>query len=173
MRFDVWQAPGRLVPLGKDPACGKSCGRFRHSARPHRRNLLPRTGQRNASRYTCIHGDAKTGDAGVPVYGRDVGRTKFWAQTLGAGIARRRYRGGDLCILFTQKSLGMITMWPLQNMMCGMVCYAKRTGLLFVLLVIVAHIAACGGNKLRANMTTEERLEYAMKLFGERHYLDA
>src|SRR5262245_18170105 len=95
------------------------------------------------------------------------------AQILGAGVAGRRHRGGDLCILFTQKSLGMITMWPFQKMMRALASYKKRAELLFALLVIVAHVAACGGNKLRPNMTTEERLDYAMKLFSDHHYLDA
>ena len=36
-----------------------------------------------------------------------------------------------------------------------------------------AHLAACGGNKLSANLTTEQRLEHAMKLFNKHDYLDA
>ena len=34
-------------------------------------------------------------------------------------------------------------------------------------------LIACGGNKVRADLTTAERLEYAMKLFQDRDYYDA
>jgi len=34
-------------------------------------------------------------------------------------------------------------------------------------------LCACGGNKLKANMTTEERLAHAEKLFADGDYLDA
>ncbi len=42
----------------------------------------------------------------------------------------------------------------------------------FVLGVCVA-LSACGGSKLRANMTTEERLAYAMRLFEKHDYFEA
>ena len=38
---------------------------------------------------------------------------------------------------------------------------------------LLAGLAACGGNKLRANLTTEERLAYAMQLFQKKNYFDA
>ena len=52
---------------------------------------------------------------------------------------------------------------------------SKRRLVFHALLVIVAawHWTACGGNKLRANLPLEERLDYAMKLFEKRDYLDA
>ncbi len=41
------------------------------------------------------------------------------------------------------------------------------------LLIFAGLHFACGGNKLRANLTTEERLEHAKKLFEKHDYLDA
>lgn len=43
----------------------------------------------------------------------------------------------------------------------------------FVVLVFAATLLACAGNKPRANMTSEERFAYAMKLFHDKDYFDA
>ncbi len=43
----------------------------------------------------------------------------------------------------------------------------------FIILSFVLAIFACGGNKARPNMTTEERVAYAMKLFKDKDYFDA
>ncbi|MGH7496198.1 MAG: outer membrane protein assembly factor BamD [bacterium] len=64
-------------------------------------------------------------------------------------------------------------MLPFENTMRVVSCCIKPKCLLFALLVIVAQVSGCGGNKLRANLTTEERLEYAVKLFSDHDYLDA
>jgi outer membrane protein assembly factor BamD len=64
-------------------------------------------------------------------------------------------------------------MLPFQNAVSSKVRCKGWVGLLFALFLITVHLSACGSNKLRANMTTEERLEYAMKLFNDHDYLDA
>jgi outer membrane protein assembly factor BamD len=48
--------------------------------------------------------------------------------------------------------------------------YPARAALALVLSLI---LAACGGGRLRANLTTEERLAEAMKLFAKRDYFEA
>jgi outer membrane protein assembly factor BamD len=42
-----------------------------------------------------------------------------------------------------------------------------------MLFSLVLVISACGGNKARPNMSTEERFAYAMKLFNSKDYFDA
>ncbi|MDZ7289619.1 MAG: outer membrane protein assembly factor BamD [candidate division KSB1 bacterium] len=42
-----------------------------------------------------------------------------------------------------------------------------------ICLVVVLIFLACGGSKPKANMTTEERFDYAMKLFNNKDYFDA
>lgn len=42
-----------------------------------------------------------------------------------------------------------------------------------IILSFVLAVFACGGNKARPNMTTEERVAYAMKLFKDKDYFDA
>ncbi len=46
-------------------------------------------------------------------------------------------------------------------------------GRMVLAILAVLAMCACGGNKLKANMTTEERLAYAEKLFADGDYLDA
>ncbi|MDZ7345098.1 MAG: outer membrane protein assembly factor BamD [candidate division KSB1 bacterium] len=48
-------------------------------------------------------------------------------------------------------------------------CLIKR----LVVCVLAAAFLACGSNKPRANMTTEERFAYALKLFHDKNYFDA
>lgn len=63
-------------------------------------------------------------------------------------------------------------MLPFKHALSGRINFSA---LLFGMLVAVAglHWMACGGSKLRANMTTEERMNHAMRLFEKRDYLDA
>lgn len=49
--------------------------------------------------------------------------------------------------------------------------FQSRQMILAMLSVMI--VCACGGNKLRANMTTEERLAHAEKLFADGDYLEA
>ncbi len=60
-----------------------------------------------------------------------------------------------------------------QHVMSSWVRGHKHICLMFVFTVASAWFTACGGNKLRANITTEERLAYAMQLFEKHDYLDA
>lgn len=46
-------------------------------------------------------------------------------------------------------------------------------GRLVLVVLAVASLCACGGGKLKANLTTEERLAYAEKLFDKGDHLDA
>ncbi|HOC24173.1 MAG TPA: outer membrane protein assembly factor BamD [bacterium] len=48
-----------------------------------------------------------------------------------------------------------------------------RLFVVFILGVILAAASGCGGTKMRANMTLEERMAAAMELYEKRDYLDA
>lgn len=49
----------------------------------------------------------------------------------------------------------------------------NHPGRIALAMLSVLILCACGGNKLKANMTTEERLAHAEKLFADGDYLDA
>lgn len=55
----------------------------------------------------------------------------------------------------------------------NLMSFMRKGGCLFAGLLLLASLAACGSNKLRANMTTEERLAYANQLFQKKNYFDA
>lgn len=55
----------------------------------------------------------------------------------------------------------------------NLMIFLRNGGCLFAGLLLLASLAACGSNKLRANMTTEERLAYANQLFQKKNYFDA
>lgn len=54
-----------------------------------------------------------------------------------------------------------------------LMAFLRNAACLCAGLFLLAGLAACGKNKLRANMTTEERLAYAMQLFQKKNYFDA
>lgn len=52
--------------------------------------------------------------------------------------------------------------------------HLRRGGIcLLAGLTVLTGLLACGSNKLRANLTNEERLAYAMELFRKKNYYDA
>lgn len=55
----------------------------------------------------------------------------------------------------------------------SLLTFHSRRAPLLLLLTGAIILTACGGNKLRANMTTEERLAQAIKMFEKKDYFDA
>lgn len=55
----------------------------------------------------------------------------------------------------------------------SLLTFHSRRAPLLLLLAGAIILTACGGNKLRANMTTEERLAQAIKMFEKKDYFDA